>query len=107
MAAFFCLGCAAFLRQFCWSDSTGGRASLKHVGTIHHRRKPGTTLASIALLDDHDCAQIQGGVSIRSLSFLTGLQGRGNSFIFQSGRTSIANIGSTGISLISIGGIYF
>lgn len=64
-------------------------------------------MALLAPLSDHECTQIQGGLQLKGISLLNGIKGRGDTIINNNGNRGTVNIGSTGISLISIGAIIF
>lgn len=64
-------------------------------------------MALFTPLTDHDCTHIQGGVKLRGVGFVNGLRGGGNTIINNNGSHGSVAIGSTGISLISIGSIVF
>ncbi len=64
-------------------------------------------LTSITYLNDHQSEQVNGGVISPRISSLSLLGKGGISSVFnQTGATNIANVGSTGFSLISIGAVY-
>lgn len=100
------------------------RKRTNHTEAVPFAAGPGLSseLESLTILAAHDCARLQGGlqtspITAGALGFLGrinlssvnlgGAKGGGDSIINQSGNNSTANIGNTGIALVSVGAVYF